>query len=82
MRIVLQLELDLHVVSESHALLPGKYLEIFGRKNNLRNFWVTVGNEVCGWNHLADKVAKAEAEAKTENEQTNTEDVKASEPES
>lgn len=40
----------------------GKYLEIFGRKNNLRNFWVTVGNEVCGWNHLADLAAKAEAD--------------------
>jgi mRNA (2'-O-methyladenosine-N6-)-methyltransferase len=26
----------------------GKYLEIFGRKNNLRDFWVTVGNEVTG----------------------------------
>eukprot|EP00958_Prasinococcus_capsulatus_P017006 scaffold1906_cov403-Prasinococcus_capsulatus_cf.AAC.7 len=44
-------------------LVPnGKYLEIFGRKNNLRNFWVTVGNEVCGWNHLADLAAKAEAD--------------------
>ncbi len=39
------------------AALPpaaGRYLEIFGRKNNLRNFWVTVGNEVgagctAGW---------------------------------
>ncbi|WPT13797.1 N6-adenosine-methyltransferase catalytic subunit [Picochlorum sp. SENEW3] len=30
-------------------LVPnGKYLEIFGRKNNLKNFWVTVGNEVTG----------------------------------
>jgi hypothetical protein len=26
----------------------GKYLEIFARKNNLRNFWVSVGNEVTG----------------------------------
>ena len=26
----------------------GSYLEIFGRKNNLRNYWVTVGNEVTG----------------------------------
>ena len=26
----------------------GKYLELFGRKNNLRNHWVTVGNEVTG----------------------------------
>lgn len=30
-------------------LVPnGKYLEIFARKNNLRNFWVSIGNEVCG----------------------------------
>ena len=30
-------------------LVPdGRYLEIFGRKNNLRNFWFTVGNEVTG----------------------------------
>ncbi|KAK9813137.1 hypothetical protein WJX72_009655 [[Myrmecia] bisecta] len=30
-------------------LVPnGKYLEIFGRKNNLHNYWVTVGNEVTG----------------------------------
>lgn len=28
--------------------LAGKYLEIFGRKNNLHNFWVTIGNEVTG----------------------------------
>ncbi|KAG0040197.1 hypothetical protein BGZ83_002626 [Gryganskiella cystojenkinii] len=28
-------------------LVPnGRYLEIFGRKNNLRDFWVTVGNEL------------------------------------
>ena len=27
---------------------PGRYLEIFGRKNNLRDFWVTIGNEVTG----------------------------------
>ena len=26
----------------------GCYLEIFGRQNNLRNHWVTVGNEVSG----------------------------------
>lgn len=26
----------------------GKYLEIFRQKNNLRNHWVTVGNEVTG----------------------------------
>lgn len=28
--------------------VAGRYLEIFGRKNNLRNYWVTVGNEVTG----------------------------------
>lgn len=28
-------------------LVPnGKYCEIFGRKNNLRNHWVTIGNEL------------------------------------
>ncbi|KAJ2378247.1 hypothetical protein IW150_000917 [Coemansia sp. RSA 2607] len=28
-------------------LIPGgKYLEIFGRKNNLRDYWVTIGNEL------------------------------------
>lgn len=28
-------------------LVPhGKYVEIFGRKNNLRNYWVTIGNEL------------------------------------
>ncbi|KAF8060565.1 mettl3 [Scenedesmus sp. PABB004] len=31
------------------ALVPGgTYLEIFARKNNLRDFWVSVGNEVTG----------------------------------
>lgn len=31
------------------AMVPGgRYLEIFARKNNLRNFWVSVGNEVTG----------------------------------
>eukprot|EP01025_Chloroclados_australasicus_P006822 TRINITY_DN12175_c0_g2_i1.p1 TRINITY_DN12175_c0_g2~~TRINITY_DN12175_c0_g2_i1.p1 ORF type:complete len:275 (+),score=46.56 TRINITY_DN12175_c0_g2_i1:32-826(+) len=31
------------------ALVPGgKYLEIFARKNNLRNYWVSIGNEVTG----------------------------------
>jgi hypothetical protein len=29
-------------------LCAGKYLEIFARKNNLRNFWVSIGNEVTG----------------------------------
>ncbi|KAI8925588.1 MT-A70-domain-containing protein [Entophlyctis helioformis] len=28
-------------------LVPnGKYLEIFGRKNNLRDYWITIGNEL------------------------------------
>jgi len=28
-------------------LVPnGHYLEIFGRRNNLRNYWVTIGNEI------------------------------------
>ena len=31
-----------------HCAAAGKYLEIFGRKNNLHNYWVTVGNEVTG----------------------------------
>jgi hypothetical protein len=30
------------------AVLTGRYLEIFARKNNLRNFWVSIGNEVTG----------------------------------
>ncbi|GAX75137.1 hypothetical protein CEUSTIGMA_g2581.t1 [Chlamydomonas eustigma] len=30
-------------------LVPnGRYLEVFARKNNLRNYWVSVGNEVTG----------------------------------
>ncbi len=30
-------------------MLPsGRYLEIFARKNNLRDYWVSVGNEVTG----------------------------------
>ena len=27
-------------------LFTGRYLEIFGRRNNLRNGWVTLGNEL------------------------------------
>lgn len=34
-----------HVCPAARHLPAGKYLEIFGRKNNLRNFWVTIGNE-------------------------------------
>ena len=40
-----------HTNTHPHTPSPspaGKYLEIFGRKNNLRDFWVTVGNEVTG----------------------------------
>lgn len=45
-------------------LVPnGKYLEIFARKNNLRNFWVSVGNEVCG-NLSVDDVKLTESSAK------------------
>lgn len=45
-------------------LVPnGKYLEIFGRKNNLRNHWVTLGNEVTGTGlppeDLANEIAVA-----------------------
>ena len=30
-----------------HGLVPdGYYLEIFGRRNNLHDYWVTVGNEL------------------------------------
>jgi len=31
-----------------HLVPDGKYLEIFARKNNLRNYWVSVGNEITG----------------------------------
>jgi mRNA (2'-O-methyladenosine-N6-)-methyltransferase len=37
-----------HFTSLGRPLPAGRYLEIFGRKNNLRDFWVTVGNEVTG----------------------------------
>ena len=33
--------------TEQPLPIAGCYLEIFGRQNNLRNYWVTVGNEVC-----------------------------------
>ncbi|KAI9598714.1 MT-A70-domain-containing protein [Syncephalis fuscata] len=29
-----------------HMVPNGKYLEIFGRKNNLRDYWITIGNEL------------------------------------
>eukprot|EP00884_Botryococcus_braunii_P005425 jgi/Botrbrau1/14884/Bobra.0248s0003.1 len=39
-------------------LVPqGRYLEIFGRKNNLHNYWVTLGNEVTGTGFPEDDVA-------------------------
>jgi mRNA (2'-O-methyladenosine-N6-)-methyltransferase len=29
------------------TLVPnGKYMEIFARRNNLRNYWVSIGNEL------------------------------------
>jgi mRNA (2'-O-methyladenosine-N6-)-methyltransferase len=38
-----QKPLEIYQVVE--ALVPnGYYLEIFGRRNNLRNRWVTIGN--------------------------------------
>jgi mRNA m6A methyltransferase catalytic subunit len=31
------------------ALVPGgRYLELFARKNNLRDFWTSIGNEITG----------------------------------
>eukprot|EP00887_Chlorella_sp_A99_P002786 scaffold6.g2786.t1 len=38
-----------------------RYLEIFGRKNNLRDFWVTVGNEVTGQGPPKEDQAAIEA---------------------
>ena len=35
--------------TQAHARTPastGRYLEIFARRNNLRNHWVSIGNEV------------------------------------
>uniref|UniRef100_A0A7S0MQZ7 mRNA m(6)A methyltransferase n=1 Tax=Pyramimonas obovata TaxID=1411642 RepID=A0A7S0MQZ7_9CHLO len=44
-------------------LLPnGKYLEIFARKNNLRNYWVSVGNEVTGTGPPKEDMACIEAQ--------------------
>lgn len=46
-------------------LVPsGRYLEIFGRKNNLRDFWVTVGNEVTGQGPPKEDQAAIEAEGR------------------
>ena len=42
-------------------LVPGgKYLEIFARKNNLRDYWVSVGNEVTGTGLPPEDVAAFE----------------------
>jgi len=38
----------------------GKYLEIFARKNNLRDYWVSVGNEVTGTGLPPEDVAAFE----------------------
>ena len=36
---------EIYVILEK--LVPnGNYLEIFGRRNNLRDKWVTIGNEI------------------------------------
>ena len=40
----------------------GKYLEIFARKNNLRDYWVSVGNEVTGTGLPPEDVAAFEQE--------------------
>ena len=42
-------------------LVPnGRYLEIFARKNNLRDYWVSVGNEVTGTGLPPEDVAAYE----------------------
>ena len=33
-------------IVSSPVACAGKYLEIFARQNNLRNYWVSIGNEV------------------------------------
>lgn len=38
----------------------GRYLEIFARKNNLRDYWVSVGNEVTGTGLPPEDVAAYE----------------------
>ena len=51
---------DIYQIIED--LVPGgRFLEIFGRKNNLRDHWVTIGNEVTGQNHLIDKIEEETA---------------------
>lgn len=37
-----------HTLRYNKGIATGRYLEIFARKNNLRNYWVSVGNEVTG----------------------------------
>lgn len=40
-----QSQKPLQIYEIAEALVPnGYYLEIFGRRNNLRNKWVTIGN--------------------------------------
>ena len=43
-----------------------RYLEIFGRKNNLRDFWVTIGNEVTGTGLPEEDLAQLEQEGRIE----------------
>mmetsp|Transcript_9338 Transcript_9338/g.28083 ORF Transcript_9338/g.28083 Transcript_9338/m.28083 type:complete len:240 (-) Transcript_9338:386-1105(-) len=38
---------EIYTVAES-CHCTGRYLEVFGRRNNLRTFWITIGNEVVG----------------------------------
>lgn len=38
---------EIYFVAESLAS-SGTYVEVFGRRNNLRRFWITIGNEVMG----------------------------------
>lgn len=47
-RVSALLVLQMRGNAAQNLFLAGTYLEIFGRKNNLRNYWVTVGNEVTG----------------------------------
>jgi mRNA (2'-O-methyladenosine-N6-)-methyltransferase len=43
-------------------LVPGgKYLEVFARKNNLRDYWVSIGNEVTGTGLPEEDVAALHA---------------------
>jgi hypothetical protein len=34
------------VTKKTSNAIAGKYLEIFARRNNLRDYWVSIGNEL------------------------------------